>query len=1001
MVLSQVRTIPSFTGKSRCPKLTFLISRTTGDKAAEVFQPANLPNEKLGHIWALVDREQRGVLELYEFIVAMHLVVSCWKGLLPDLPPSLPPSIFEAAARSPSRSVSTDSRPAFLPPPGAPRPQSPMVSQQQFASLSPQSTGTSNTARPQLGPLPSNTSNPAPSVDWLITANEKSRYDTVFSTVDRDNTGVIVGDQAVEFFSKTGLSEDILAQIWDLADIDSDGQLTRDEFAVAMHLIKQRRAYPRHPLPATLPFALVPPNMRQPPPVAAPPRVPSATDDLLGLDSFGPGPTANAPTSDATSTTKSSAPAPTAAPHTKDPADALFGPTSDAIPSSFPTSSAPVSQPALSSSVTGNSSTPTTSFKPFVPTSSFGQSLAPQFSGSGSQSGVKEAPRSKPQDADDLLNDVDPEESKKISPETADLANLSNQVGSLTTEMRSFQEKRVDKDKELSQTSAQKQDFENRLAQARIMYEHEVANFKTLEERLKTSRADTEAKQKEYLVLESQRADLQTQTSNYVTALEADTAENTSLKERIKAVNAEIAHLKPQLEKLKAEAKQQKGFAAINQKQLGTVETERDQLQGEVDSTKKDIDELHISTQPQEQVQPPPPSNPSQSPIPTASPLPNASSWNPFFRKINNESSQTTQSPTSAAAGPNTNAPSNSLQQQSLFDVFGPKSPTPPPRAPSFHTASASPTPRVATPPSAHSTTPAQVSRQSSIKPTAENSSNISPPAGAQPPPAAGVAQSSPGHAPASPTPEIYAPNPISTVNISQSPKSLTPGQSPAPASQDKKDPSFDSFFDASGLSRHERSPSNSTDAREAFASMSTEKTGNEGAPSGFELGGHQPPLSAKGSATHLEFPPIQELSDHDDDNSSDEEPHKTKPLETPPRGNSDDLFPPPPPSQQQQQFSEKEKIEEKPTENKSTENKPAEYDPVKSSLNKIDDDFDKAFVNLHLSTPKEVGDSSDTSEEDDPFSKGGSNLDLSFDPAIAKAASATQEKHDDREEHK
>lgn len=998
MVSLQVRTIPVF------PYQTWILNAhqscftTTGDKAAEVFEPAKLPYEKLGHIWALADTKQRGVLDLFEFVVAMHLVVSSWKGLLRDLPPTLPPSLFEAAARRPSRSVSTDSRPSFAPPPGAPRPQSPMVNPQHNATLSPQSTGASNTARPPMGPLPSNNpSNTALTADWLITPNEKSRYDTVFSTVDRANSGFIVGEQAVEFFSKTGLSEDILAQIWDLSDIDSDGQLSRDEFAVAMHLIKQCRAHPKQPLPATIPSGLVPPSMRPPAPASSIPRAASATDDLLGLDVFGSGhgPTANAPSSNPTAPP---APTATAAPQTRDPTDALFGPASGTVPPSFPVSSATAPQGVHPSPAATHATASATSFKPFVPTSSFGQSLAPQLSGSGSQAGARDATSPKPKDADDLLDDVDPEESKKINPETADLANLSNQIGSLSTEMRSMQDKRVNKEQELSQSSAQKQDFENRLAQARIMYEHEVASFRALEESLKASRADTEAKQKEYLVLESQRVDLQTQTANHAAALEADTAENTSLKEKIKAVNVEIAQLKPKLEKLKAEAKQQRGFVAINQKQLGTVEGERDRLQGEADNTKDEIDELRDSAHAQEQASsPPPPPVPSyhaQSPLPTATSLPGASSWNPFFRKINNENSQRTVSPASpATAPPPADASSNSLQQQSLFDVFGPTDQTPPFRAASFHTASASPTPRVPTPPSAQSPLPALAPHQSSVEPNAESNSNISPSTGVQSPTAGvGAAPATQSRASGSATPEIYAPNPISAANISQSPTSLTPGQFPATTNQDKKDLSFDSFFDASGLSRHEGSPSNSSDAHDAFSSMMTEKkAGNDDAlGGGFDFADHPPPSSAKGSAAQFEFPPIQELADDDDDNSSDEEAPKAKPPGSPPKEHS-------PPHQP---------VEKGEVENKPAEDKTAAHKSVESSMSKIDDDFDKAFVNLHLSTPKDAGESSDSSEDDDPFTKGGgSHLDLSFDRDISRTASAlaTQEKEKDdgKEEHK
>lgn len=52
------------------------------------------------------------------------------------------------------------------------------------------------------------------------------------------------------------MPEDELAQIWELADLDGDGKLHLDEWAIAMHLVSRRVA--GDPLPATLPSSLRP-----------------------------------------------------------------------------------------------------------------------------------------------------------------------------------------------------------------------------------------------------------------------------------------------------------------------------------------------------------------------------------------------------------------------------------------------------------------------------------------------------------------------------------------------------------------------------------------------------------------------------------------------------------------------------------------------------------------------------------------------------------------------
>lgn len=64
----------------------------------------------------------------------------------------------------------------------------------------------------------------------------------------------------MSFFVKSKVPESQLAQIWDLSDVDKDGTLTKEEFAVAMYLIHQ--VLIGKPLPSTLPLSLVPPGMR-------------------------------------------------------------------------------------------------------------------------------------------------------------------------------------------------------------------------------------------------------------------------------------------------------------------------------------------------------------------------------------------------------------------------------------------------------------------------------------------------------------------------------------------------------------------------------------------------------------------------------------------------------------------------------------------------------------------------------------------------------------------
>ncbi|KKK26518.1 hypothetical protein ARAM_005814 [Aspergillus rambellii] len=821
----------------------------SGEAAKQIFERARLPNEILGRIWNLADTKQRGSLDATEFTIAMHLLTSYKSGSMRGIPQTLPPGLYEAAARRgpPSRASMGGPRGGLDVPPvpaipkqftGPQRTQSP-VNRQPFASpLSAQSTG----------------------AEWLVSPQEKLQFDNFFNSVDTARTGVISGDQAVAFFTKAQLPEETLAQIWDLADIDADGQLTKDEFAVAMYLIRQQYTG-KGPIPQTLPPALIPPSMRRPgsaqafplgpaapvqpaaaaaaaaptpalAPAPAPPR--SAADDLFDLDPFTPPPVAPALSQVPQSTGGSNAP--------------------------FPMPGSPVSRSPPASATT---------FKPFMPSSSFGQSLQPQMTGSSAPPLVRSPPPPLP--SDDLLGDNDPEESKKLTQETTELANLSNQIGSLANEMQNVQTKRTATEQELSQTSQQKRDFETRLAQARSMYEQEVKNFKALEERLRASKADTGKLHQEYALIDGSRQDLQTQYNQVSAALAADQQENASLKEKIREANAVVAQLKPALEKARSDARQQKGLVAINKKQLATVEGERDKIQEEINGLSKEQ-----SVEPEEL------GSPISNVLPAVtSPAASTTSQhtNPFFKRTMTGSSEG-----------NALSPQISNDQQRAFDsLFGPSfaapaatSATTPPPPTSFRadshadstkspSTSAIPTPSVSPPPSAaglfgSEPPPPALSRQMTpnVLPLAETqsattSTKVSPPAsrfgGLEASSVTAGSEAGPSSgSPFDETEESKERFPAIPGAFEEPPSRNTasPGSDEKPAA---KDPSFDELF---GGPAHQRSRSQQeNDFEEAFAAMkqgpNTQKT--NGAP-------------------ESEFPPIHEIDDDDDDESTDSEAH-------------------------------------------------------------------------------------------------------------------------------
>lgn len=74
----------------------------------------------------------------------------------------------------------------------------------------------------------------------IISPEEYQKYQTFFNQLDTDRTGFVSGQDAVVFFRHSKLPESDLARIWDLADTNSSGMLSEQEFAMAMHMINRK-----------------------------------------------------------------------------------------------------------------------------------------------------------------------------------------------------------------------------------------------------------------------------------------------------------------------------------------------------------------------------------------------------------------------------------------------------------------------------------------------------------------------------------------------------------------------------------------------------------------------------------------------------------------------------------------------------------------------------------------------------------------------------------------
>ncbi|KAK5967066.1 hypothetical protein GCK32_002135 [Trichostrongylus colubriformis] len=99
--------------------------------------------------------------------------------------------------------------------------------------------------------------------EWVV-SRERTDADATFDSLGPVD-GFISGRVAKEHMVKSKLPNSVLGKIWKLADVDRDGQLDADEFALANYLINLKLE--GHELPVELPKHLIPPSKRDMEPV--------------------------------------------------------------------------------------------------------------------------------------------------------------------------------------------------------------------------------------------------------------------------------------------------------------------------------------------------------------------------------------------------------------------------------------------------------------------------------------------------------------------------------------------------------------------------------------------------------------------------------------------------------------------------------------------------------------------------------------------------------------
>uniref|UniRef100_A0A8R1I131 Epidermal growth factor receptor substrate 15-like 1 n=2 Tax=Caenorhabditis japonica TaxID=281687 RepID=A0A8R1I131_CAEJA len=258
-----------------------------GASVRPVLMNSGLDPHALARIWELADQDRDGSLDRIEMSVALHLVYRTLQS--EPIPAHLPPSLIH-----PSKAMFSQRSPNYAAgvPPHPPRPMfgsragsvtsldEVHMNQSYSATMprsQPPSTGRAysqphiNGARTSGASTPISASQSIHSFggnEWPINPAD---YAMQFSQTDTNKDGLVDGQDMRGPMMATGLSAQILAHVWALADIKKCGQLNLEQFSLTMHLMEMAK---RGEVPAELPPHLIPPSFRQPETTAAAPPLP-------------------------------------------------------------------------------------------------------------------------------------------------------------------------------------------------------------------------------------------------------------------------------------------------------------------------------------------------------------------------------------------------------------------------------------------------------------------------------------------------------------------------------------------------------------------------------------------------------------------------------------------------------------------------------------------------------------------------------------------------------
>merc|ERR1712154_681428 len=75
------------------------------------------------------------------------------------------------------------------------------------------------------------------SSEWYMSSSDVKTYHKYFIQADTNQDGVVDGNEANKFFTKSKLNRKLLAKIWVLSDQNKQGKLSEEMFCTMFHLV--------------------------------------------------------------------------------------------------------------------------------------------------------------------------------------------------------------------------------------------------------------------------------------------------------------------------------------------------------------------------------------------------------------------------------------------------------------------------------------------------------------------------------------------------------------------------------------------------------------------------------------------------------------------------------------------------------------------------------------------------------------------------------------------